>query len=373
MRSASRTALRPTLASAASFLAIALAASACGANSADSGSGAASGEGSGTIALLLPESKTTRYEAADRPYFTDKVKELCPDCTVDYKNANQDENAQLQQADAALTNGAKVLVLDPVNGATAKSIVARAKSQNVPVISYDRLITGTADVDYYISFDNEKVGQLQGTALLEKLTADGTADKGQIVMINGSPTDNNAKLFAKGAHSVLDGKVKIGKEFFTPEWSPDNAQKEMDQSITALGKANIVGVYAANDGTAGGAVAAMKAAGFSPIPPLTGQDAELAGVQRIIAGEQYMTVYKAIRPEADAAAELAVQLLRGESPTTATKTTNNGTKDVPSILLEPVAVTRENVKDTVVKDEFLKVADLCAGSYAAACTELGIS
>jgi D-xylose transport system substrate-binding protein len=320
------------------------------------------------IALLLPETKTARYESHDRPHFERKVKELCGECEVIYSNADQDAAKQQNQAEAALTNGAQVLVLDPVDSASAASIVARARQSKIPVISYDRLITN-ADVDYYISFDNEQVGKLQGTALVDKLKADGKAG-GTIVMINGAPTDNNAKLFKSGAHSAIDGSgLKVGAEYDTPDWSPDKAQQEMEQALTSLGKDKIVGVYCANDGTAGGAIAAMKAAGVKPLPPVTGQDAELAGIQRIIAGEQFMTVYKAIKPEAETAAELAVALARGQ-PAPAGKVNakvNNGQKDVPSILLTPVAVTKDNVKSTVVADGFWKTDEICAGAYKDAC------
>src|SRR6266508_3381749 len=189
--------------------AVALFAGAC-ATTDDSGGGGGGG-GEKVIALLLPETKTARYEAADRPLFEAKVKALCPDCRIIYSNADQKADEQQNQADAALTNGAKVMVLDPVDSASAASIVSKAKAQSVPVVSYDRLITG-ADVDYYISFDNEKVS---------KLKADGKSS-GNLVMINGAPTDNNAKLFKEGAHSVLDGSgFKIGKEYDTPDWSPD--------------------------------------------------------------------------------------------------------------------------------------------------------
>jgi len=194
------------------------------------------------------------------------------------------------------------------------------------------------------------------------------------VMINGSPTDNNATLFKQGAHSVLDTSgLKIGKEYDTPDWSPDKAQQEMEQAITALGKAKIDGVYAANDGTAGGAIAAMKSAGLKPIPPTTGQDAELAATQRIIAGEQFMTVYKAIKPEAEATATIAVALLKRTPPTGVNGSTNNGQKSVPSVLLEPVAVTTANVKDTIVKDGFHSVADICTAQFAAACKAAGLT
>jgi D-xylose transport system substrate-binding protein len=265
-----------------------------------------------------------------------------------------------------------VLVLDPVDAASAGAVVQRAKQSQIPVISYDRLITD-ADIDYYISFDNEKVGQLQGESLVSKLEEDGA--KGDIIMINGAPTDNNATLFKKGAHSVIDDSAfKVAKEYDTPDWSPDKAQQEMDQAITAVGKDGFVGVYAANDGTAGGAIAAMKGQGVDPTKiPVTGQDAELAAIQRILIGEQYMTVYKAIKPEAEAAAELAVALAKGEEPTADTsETVNNGMKDVPSILLEPIAVTKENINDTIVKDEFWSVDEICTGKYAAACKEAGI-
>src|SRR5579864_4920843 len=317
------------------------------------------------IALLLPESKTTRYETQDRPLFQAKLQQICSDCQVIYSNANQDATAQHSQAEAALTNGANVLVLDAVDGAAAAVIADRAKQQNVPVVSYDRLITGTQNVDYYISFDNQRVGVLQGTALLQALQGKSNP---QVVMINGSPTDNNATLFKRGAHSVLDGKVQIAKEYDTPDWSPDQAQNEMQQALTALGN-KVDGVYAANDGTAGGAIAAMKSAGVSPWPPVTGQDAELAAIQRILSGDQYMTVYKAIKPEAEDAAILAFDLATNVAiPSSATngQTTNNGPANVPSILLTPVAVTKDNVKSSVIADGF------CTSDYAQACQQAGI-
>jgi D-xylose transport system substrate-binding protein len=321
---------------------------------------------SGTIALLLPESQTARYETQDRPLFEAKVDDLCPDCEVLYSNADQDAAKQLSQAEAALTNGAEVLVLDPVDGEAAGAIVAQAAAQDVPVISYDRLILD-AEVDLYISFDNEKVGELQATALIDKLEADGVTE-GDLIMINGSPTDNNATLFKDGAHSVIDASgFTVAAESDTVEWKPDNAQDDMDGHITTVGADNIVGVYAANDGTAGGAIAAMKAAGIDPLPPITGQDAEVAAIQRILAGEQFMTVYKAIKLEAEAAAEAAVAMLRGEEPAGADDTVDNGAIDVPSILLEPVPVTAENVADTVIADGFWTVEDICTGDFVDAC------
>jgi D-xylose transport system substrate-binding protein len=343
------------------------------------GSSTAAATQSGTsakkIALLLPESKTARYESQDRPNFEKKLKELCSNCSIIYSNADQDAAKQQQQAEAALTQGADVLVLDPVDGASAGSIVTRAKQSNVPVISYDRLILDTPDLNYYISFDNEKVGVLQGTALVDKLKKDGKTS-GSLVMINGAPTDNNAKLFKQGAHSVIDDSgFKVAKEFDTPDWSPDKAQSEMEQAITALGKNGFVGVYAANDGTAGGAIAAMKSNGVDPKKiPITGQDAELAGIQRIVAGTQYMTVYKAIKAEAEAAATLANDLAQGKTPDAATVNgkTDNGKAQVPSVLLTPVAVNVDNINDTIIKDGFWKASEICTSQYAAACKTAGI-
>jgi D-xylose transport system substrate-binding protein len=293
---------------------------------------------------------------------------------VIYSNADQDAAKQQQQAEAAITNGANVLVLDPVDSASAASIVNRAKQSKIPVISYDRLITN-APVDYYISFDNVQVGKLQGDALTKKLKQDNKS--GSIVMINGAPTDNNAKLFKQGAHSVIDSSgFKVAKEYDTPDWSPDKAQTEMEQAITALGKNGFVGVYAANDGTAGGAIAAMKGAGIKPSAvPITGQDAELAAIQRILAGDQYMTVYKAIKPEAEAAAQLAYDLSQGKQPSggLVNGKTDNGQGQIPSVLLTPVAVTKDNVADTIVKDGFWKASQICTTQFAAACKDAGIS
>ena len=339
------------------------------------GGGGASGDGGGgSIALLLPETKTARYESQDRPNFERKVSELCPDCEILYSNADQDAAKQQQQAEAALTQGAEVLVLDPVDAASAGAIVTRAKQQQVPVVSYDRLITD-ADIDYYISFDNELVGKLQADTLVAKLTEEGI-NNATITMINGAPTDNNAKLFKQGAKTVFAAEgVKIGKEYDTPDWSPDKAQQEMEQAITALGDDGFDAAYAANDGTAGGAIAAMKSAGIDPATRfVTGQDAELAAIQRILAGEQFMTVYKAIIPEAEAAAEIAVALVQGKEPPASLvkDTIDNGQEEVPSVLLTPVAVTKDEINDTVIKDGFWKASEICTGEYASACKEAGI-
>ncbi|GGM65564.1 sugar ABC transporter substrate-binding protein [Dactylosporangium sucinum] len=328
------------------------------------------GDDAPTIALFLPESKTTRYEAFDRPLFEAKVKALCADCKLLYANADQDAAKQQQQVEAALAEGADVLVLDAVDAGAVASLVNQAKQKKVPVIAYDRLISKIS-YEYYVSFNNVRVGEMQGQALLDALTKAGTADKGKIVMLNGAPTDPSSADYKTGAHNVLDGKVQIGREFDTPDWSPDKAQQEMEQAITALGRDAIVGVLSANDGMAGGAIAAMKRAGYPTLPPITGQDAELAAVQRILTGEQYMTIYLDIRQEAEKSAELAVALAKGEKPAAPTKVAN-GTADIPAFLLDPIAVTADRIKDTIVKDGFYKTSDICTGPVVPACAKAGI-
>ncbi len=337
------------------------------------GCGSSSSNGS-KIALLLPESKTSRYEAHDRPEFEEKVEEICEECEVIFSNANQSTSEQQSQAEAALTQGVDVMVLDPVDATAVGSVVKKANEQGVPVISYDRLILNS-EIDYYISFDNEKVGELQAETLSEKLVEEGSSS-GPIVMINGSPTDPNAGQFKAGAQKGFKAAgVDVAKEYDTPDWSPDQAQNEMQQAITALGKNGFAAVYAANDGTAGGAIAAMKAAGIEPSSkPTTGQDAELEAIQRILVGEQFMTVYKAIKPEAYAAAEIAVALAEEEEIPSGLVNgkTNNELEEVPSVLLEPVAVTKENINETVVKDGFWTASEICTQPYKKACEEAGI-
>ena len=339
------------------------------------GCGGSSGGGGPKIGFLLPENETPRYEAHDRPEFEQNVEELCADCEILYSNATEDASKQQSQAEAALTQGVEVLVVDAVDAASAAAIVEKAKAQNVPVLAYDRLIEN-AEVNYYVSFDNVRVGELQAETLSKKLKEDGSAS-GPIVMINGDPADSNAALFKEGAHKGFESAgVKIAKEYDTPEWSATNAQNEMQQAITALGNNGFEGVYAANDETGGGAIAAMKSAGINPEEkPTTGQDATVAGVQRILAGQQYMTVYKATNEETKVAAEIAVGLAKGkEFPKSQINAEpNNGKVKVPSVLLEPVAVTKENVKSTVIADGFIKPSELCTGPYASACKEAGIS
>jgi D-xylose transport system substrate-binding protein len=339
--------------------------------SSGSSTAAAGGSKGGKIAFLLPENQTARYESSDRPLFEKDVKALCSSCSIIYANATQDASKQQSQAEAAIAQGAKVIVLDPVDGAAAAAIVNQANAKKIPVISYDRLLLNSKP-DYYVEFDSPSVGKIQATTLVDKLKKDGKS--GSIIMINGAPTDNNAKLFKQGALSVLDKSgFKIAKSYDTPDWTPAKAQTEMDQAISAVGKNGFVGVYAANDGTAGGAIASMKGAGIAPSTrPTTGQDAELAGIQRILIGDQYMTVYKPIKPLASTAAKWAVDLLNGKKPSDTNTTENNGKVDVPTLKIPVKPVVATTVKSTVVADKYWTPAQICTSAYAAACKKYGI-
>jgi D-xylose transport system substrate-binding protein len=330
-----------------------------------------SGGGDPQIALLLPESNESRYEAHDHPEFEAKVKEVCKECEIIYSNAHQSASKQHSQAEAALTQGADVLVLDPVDTTAIGSVVEKADEEGVPVVSYDRLILG-APIDYYVSFDNVKVGELQAETLSEKLRENGSPN-GPIVMINGPSTDPNAEQLKQGATKVFEGGgVQVAKSYDTPGWSPDLAQEEMQQAIAALGKNGFAATYAVDDVTAGGAIAAIKVAGIEPVSkPTAGQDAEIEALHRIMTDEQFMTIYKAIKKEAPTAAELAVALVEGRKipPRRITGRVDNELEDVPSILLNPVAVTTDNITITVVKDLFWKVTELCDGRFAKICRE----
>jgi D-xylose transport system substrate-binding protein len=361
---------RPAVALAAVILLLA------GCATTDEGGGGGDEGGRKAIALLLPETKTTRYEAQDRPNFERRVKELCSDCEVLYSNADQDPAKQQDQAEAAITNGAKVIVISAVDVKSASAIVARAQQSQVAVISYGRLIPD-ADLAYYVSIDPYKVGQQQGESLLEALKQQGKPQS-SVVMINGAPTDSNSAPYKRGAHSVLDpAGVKVVKEYDTPDWSPDKAQQEMEQAITAAGRDGFDGVYVANDGMASGAIAALKGAKIDPADrPVTGQDAELAAIQRILIGEQLMTVYQPIRQIAETSAELAVNLVNGktaEADALAKSKVDNGQEEVPSVLLDTIVVTKDNIKDTVVAEGFLKAEDICTGPAAAECPAAGLA
>ncbi|WTE48819.1 substrate-binding domain-containing protein [Streptomyces sp. NBC_01622] len=335
----------------------------------DSSSSSSSGGTSAKIGLLLPDSVTTRYEKFDKPYFEAKVKELCSGCTVEYNNANASAATQAQQVSSMITKGVKVIVISAQDSAAIKSSIQQAVDKGIKVVAYDRLAQGP--VSAYVSFDNVQVGKLQGEALLAALGSKATPSA-NVVMINGDDADPNAAQFKKGAHEALDGKVKIAYEQ-SGLWKDTVAGQKMSAAITQLGASKIAGVYSANDGMAGGIATVLKGAKISGIP-LTGQDAELAGIQRIVAGTQSSTVYKAFKPEAEAAATLAVDLAQGKSISslaTTTQTSGSGNK-VPSQLLTPVSVTKANIKDTVIKDGLYTVAQICTSEYAAACKTAGL-
>ncbi|MFB7463599.1 sugar ABC transporter substrate-binding protein [Streptomyces sp. NPDC056224] len=359
---------RAAVAVAVSAIAVSLAA--CGAEDGDGRPGGSPGEAV-KVGLLLPENQTARYEKFDKPLIEKEVARLTRGKgKVLYANAKQDATAQNSQVDMMITNKVNVLIIDAVDSKAIAGAVKRAKDAGIPVVAYDRLAEGP--IDAYTSFDNEDVGKVQGKALLEALGD--KAKDGQIVMMNGSVTDPNAKGFKSGAHFVLDGKVNVGKEYDTVDWKPENANTNMAAALSALGKGKITGVYSANDGMAGGIINALKAAGVTNLPPITGQDAELAGVQRIVAGEQYMTVYKRYAPEAAAAAEMAVMLAQGEkidgvinqivdSPTT---------KGVRSVLVPGIPLTKSNIKSTVIDDGVYTVAEICTEKYATDCAVIGL-
>ncbi|MCL7375808.1 substrate-binding domain-containing protein [Streptomyces sp. 35G-GA-8] len=363
---------RAAVATAATAMAVSLAACGSAKESGDKAEASASDKkGPITVGLLLPENQTARYEKFDKPLIEKKVSELTDGTgKVVYANAKQDATLQNQQADTMVTNKVDVLVVDAVDSKAIASSVKKAKEAGIPVVAYDRLAEGP--IDAYTSFDNEEVGRVQGKALLEALGD--KAKSGQIVMMNGAVTDPNAALFKKGAHSELDGKVNIGKEYDTKEWKPENANANMEGAISAIGKDKIIGVYSANDSMAGGIITALKGAGFSTLPPVTGQDAELAGVQRIVTGEQFMSVYKSYPQEAAVAAEMAVALAKGEKLDSIAKSTVDSptTKGVPSVLVPVVSLTKDNINDTVIKEGIYTVGEICTDKYKAGCDAIGL-
>jgi D-xylose transport system substrate-binding protein len=321
-----------------------------------------------SIGLLLPDTVTTRYAKFDRPLIEAKIKELCPDCTVSYDNASADPQKQAQQVSSMIAKGVKVLILDAQDSVGIKSSVQSAVDKGIKVVAYDRLAQGP--VSAYVSYDNEKVGELQGQALLDAMGPKAVPTS-KIVMIDGDPADPNAADFKKGAHSILDGKVNIAYEQ-SGLWKDTVANQKVTAAITSIGAKNIAGVYSANDAMAGGIATALKGAGINP--PLTGQDAELAALQRILVGTQTSTVYKAYKPEADATAEIVVALLNGKDiKSVADGTAKSGSgQDVPAKLLDAISVTKANMKDTVVKDGLYTNAQLCSAEFAQACKDAGI-
>ncbi|MCE7082646.1 sugar ABC transporter substrate-binding protein [Streptomyces sp. ST2-7A] len=357
----------------AATLALAAGSAACGeaGDGSDEGDGAGDGgaEGFRTIGLLLPDNTTTRYEAFDRPVIEATIAELCDDCEVTHGNADADTARQKQQFDAMLTQGVDVIILDPVDAAATGPWVEDAAAEGVPVVAYDRLAEG--DIDAYVSYDNEAVGRLQGQALLDALGND--AEGARVMMINGSPTDPDAALFKAGAREVLDPVVEIVYERDIDGWDPAIADDAVTSAVRSLGTDGFDAVHSANDGLTAGIVNALRGAGVEDVP-VGGQDAELAALQRIISGEQTFTIYKALIPAAEIAAEIAVRLLDGEdfSDLTPDSVDSPTTDGVPSALLTPVAVTVDNIEETVIADGFHTTDEICTAEFADECAEAGI-
>jgi len=345
---------------------------ACGDNS-DGSDQAGSGK-TPKIGVILPDSKSSaRWETADRKYLEEAFK--AAGVKYDIQNAQNDKTAFQTIADQMITNGVTVLMIVNLDSGTGKAVLDKAKSQGVATIDYDRLTLG-GSAQYYVSFDNEAVGKLQGEGLSKCLTDKGVKNPA-IAYLNGSPTDNNATLFKNGYDSVL--KPKFDSKEYTkaaddsvPEWDNAQAATIFEQQLTKAG-GKIDGVLAANDGLGNAAISVLKKNKLNGKVPVTGQDATAQGLQNILAGDQCMTVYKAVKKEADAAAELAIGLAKGQKKDTGqtVKDPESG-RDVPSVLLEPKAIYKDNVKD-VVADGYVTKEELCTGAYAKLCADAGIS
>ncbi|MEV6859563.1 substrate-binding domain-containing protein [Streptosporangium subroseum] len=341
-------------------------------DAASSGSASAPAAVAGKVGVILPDSKSSaRWETADRKYLEEAFK--AAGVAYDIQNAQGDKTQFQTIADQMITNGATVLMIVNLDSGTGKAVLDKAKAQGVATIDYDRL-TLNGGASYYVSFDNTKVGTLQGEGLVKCLT-DKKADKPIIAELNGSPTDNNATLFKNGYDGVLkpkyDAKEYVaGPDQSVPDWDNAQAGTIFEQMLTEQPK--IAGVLAANDGLGNAAIAVLKKNSLNGKVPVTGQDATVQGLQNILAGDQCMTVYKAIKKEADAASELAIGLAKGEKPTApgTVKDTESGA-DVPAVLLDPQPIFFDSVKD-VVADGFVTKDELCTGEFAAKCTEAGI-
>ncbi|MFD9321183.1 sugar ABC transporter substrate-binding protein [Streptomyces sp. NPDC060053] len=341
-------------------------AGACGGSAGDG-----DGDGSLAVGVLLPGGGASRFGQFDKPLIEQRLKALCPDCPAPTFAATSDPAVQRQQLESMITRQVDVLILAAVDPQLLRPSVEAAHRAGIPVVAYDRLAQGP--ISGYVTFDGATVGRLQGEALLTAMNAAARGER--IVMMNGATTDPNAGWFKHGALSVIDGKVQIGKSYDTVGWRPENAFVNMTNAIAALGAGEIDGVLAANDSLAGAVVAALNAAEVRPLPPITGQDADLAGVRRIVRGDQYMTVYKPFEPAAGAAAKMAVALGRGETlDSVATGTVDNATtKDIPAVLLPSVPVTVGNIKDTVVKDGMYTIDQICTPELRSACDKAGLT
>jgi D-xylose transport system substrate-binding protein len=322
----------------------------------------------GKIGFLMPCSTcAARFETQDKPRFIEAVRKLDPKIQVIANNAQGSEATQINQAQDAIANGVKVLVVSPITTSAGVAIVNLAKRSHVQVISYDGLLTG-AKVAFYVSFDNVKVGQLQGQYLASNLPAGST-----VVMINGDPTSTPGVQFKQGALSALQplftsGKLKLGASYDTPLWDPATGTTEMQQALTSLNN-QVQGVLSANDGLAGGIIAALRSQNLAGKVLVTGQDASIAGLQDILLGTQSMTIFKPILSEATVAAEVAVGLVKGTKNVIgkiAKTKVSNGAGQVPSVLLAATVVTKANIS-IVAKDGGATWAQICTGIPASAC------
>jgi D-xylose transport system substrate-binding protein len=306
------------------------------------------------IGLSLDTLKEERWQR-DRDTFIDEAKKL--GATVIVQSANSDDTRQVRDVESLISRKVDVLVIVPHNGAAMTRAVKSANDAKIPVIAYDRLILN-ANIDYYLTFDNVKVGEAQATYAVARLPKDRSA---RVVRIYGAPTDNNAKLFKQGQDNVLTPLIKAGKievvhEDWALDWKPENAKKIMNAAITKAGR-NLDAVVVSNDGTAGGAIQALLEEGLAGKVLVTGQDADLAACQRILRGTQAMTVYKPLKNLASLAARVAVEVAKGKTPATSA-TLDNGSKQVPSIFEKVISVDKENLMSTVVADGFHRASEL---------------
>lgn len=330
---------------------------------------AAGGSADGSIAVLLPDSASSaRWENDDRRFLSEAFEAAGVEYSI--VNADGDARQQQTQAEQAITNGAKVLLMVNLDSGSGNAIIENARAQGVSVIDYDRLTIEGPGADFYVSFDNESVGRLQGEGLVAAVDA-ASLENPNVAVLNGSPTDNNATLFANGYNSVIDPLFESGDwnevdDQSVPDWDNQQALVIFEQILTAA-NGDVDAAIAANDGLANSIISAVKSQGKDPIP-VTGQDATVQGIQNILAGDQSMTVYKAVKAEAEAAAELAVALLNGEDASgLATGSVNNGTNDIPSVLLTPVSVTKGNIAETVIADGFRSWDEICVDNFADFC------
>jgi ABC-type xylose transport system, periplasmic component len=316
------------------------------------------------IALLLPEAATARYERLDRPLFEQRLA-VNGDYRVIYANAGGSASRQLEQAESALAAGASVLVVNPVDQVAARTIVDTAAALGVPVVSYDRLIDGGGSA-FYVSFDNERVGILQAESLVDGMARRGTP-QGEVLVLAGDPNDANTTQLAAGFERVLGAAgIPVLARYDVPGWSAARAQEWMATQVSQFGE-RIDGVYAGNDGLAGAAVAALRSAGIASTPIVTGQDADLSAIRRLVAGTQYATVFKNIAMQARVAADAAKALAAGLEPSAWDEVDG-----VPSVVLDPVLVTADDIDRVIVTTGLYTIEDICAPDLIQACLAVGV-